>query len=93
MRYETRPGSAAYLDELDPELSQENIDFFHIFEAYNCIKEWFDSHEHRRQYVANEFYGALFEHVQVIWYEAPDDVDANTLFRTAQRWTHPADRC
>ncbi len=32
------------------------------------------------QYVANEFYGALFEHVRVIWYEAPEDVDATTLF-------------
>ena len=30
--------------------------------------------------MANEFYGALFEHVKVIWYEAPDDVDSTTLF-------------
>ena len=30
--------------------------------------------------MANAFYGALFEHVKVIWYEAPEDVDANKLF-------------
>ena len=81
LRYETKADSADYLDAPDLERSQQNIDYFHIFAAYGCIKEWFDSHEHRRQHVANAFYGALFEHVKVIWYEAPDDLDANTLFR------------
>lgn len=80
LRYETREGSAAYIDAPDPELSQQNIDYFHIFEAYSCIKKWFDGHEHRRQFVANAFYAALFEHVRVIWYEAPEDVDATDLF-------------
>ncbi len=41
---------------------------------------WFDAHGGRRQYAANKFYDALFEHVRVIWYEAADDVDATTLF-------------
>ena len=81
IRYETREGSADYLEAPDPELSQQNIDYFHIFSAYNCIRAWFENHGHRRQFVANAFYGALFEHVKVIWYEAPDDVDANALFR------------
>ena len=81
MRYETREGSAAYLEAPVRELSQQNIDYFHIYEAFSCIKDWFDSHGHRRQFAANAFYGALFEHVKVIWYEAPEDVDANTLFR------------
>jgi hypothetical protein len=80
LRYETRVDSAAYLQELDPDLSQQNIDFFHIYECYRCIREWFDAYAGRRQYVANKFYGALFEHVRVIWYEAADDLDATTLF-------------
>jgi hypothetical protein len=80
LRYETRVDSAAYLEELDPERSQENIDFFHIHEAYRCIAAWFDDHGNRRQYVANKFYGALFEQVRVIWYEAASDLDAATLF-------------
>ena len=80
MRYETRPDSAPYLEELDAELRERNIDFFHIYEAYRCISEWFDGHGHRRQFVANKFYGALFEYVRVIWYEAPDNLDASTLF-------------
>ena len=80
LRYETRPGSAAYLEQLDPGRSQENIDFFHIHEAYRCIREWFDAHGARRQYAANKFYDALFERVRVIWYEAADDLDSATLF-------------
>jgi Protein of unknown function DUF262 len=80
LRYETRPGSAAYLEQLDSSLSQENIDFFHIHEAYRCISEWFDAHGPRRQHAANKFYGALFEQVRVIWYEAAGDLDAVTLF-------------
>jgi Protein of unknown function DUF262 len=80
LRYETRVDSAAYLEELDPDLSQKNIDFFHIYESYRCISEWFDAYAGRRQYVANKFYDALFEQVRVIWYEAADDLDATTLF-------------
>lgn len=80
MRYETRPDSGQYLKSLDEARSQRNIDFFHINEAYRCIREWFDAHGSRRQYVANKFYEALFEHVRVIWYLAPNDLDAVTLF-------------
>lgn len=80
MRYETRSDSADYLRAPDPALNEKNIDFFHISEAYRCISEWFESHGHRRQFVANAFYGALFEHVRVIWYEAPEELDATDLF-------------
>lgn len=80
MRYETRPGSAAYLESLDPASSQQNIDFFHIHEAYQCISRWFEEKGAKRQWYANKFYDALFEQVRVIWYEAPEDLDATTLF-------------
>jgi Protein of unknown function DUF262 len=80
LRYETRPDSAAYLEQLDPGRSQENIDFFHIHEAYRCISEWFCAWGTRRQWAANKFYDALFDQVRVIWYEAADDLDATTLF-------------
>jgi hypothetical protein len=80
LRYETRPDSAAYLEELDPSLSQQNIDFFHIYEAHQCISEWFDARAARRQWAADKFYIALFERVRVIWYEASEDLDATTLF-------------
>ena len=55
--YETRPGIEAYLQELDAARSEINIDFFHLYSAYDCIRAWFDAHGARRQYVANKFYG------------------------------------
>lgn len=78
--YNTRPGSERYLQELDAERADTNIDFFHIHRAYECIRAWFDAHGARRQYVANKFYGYLFESVRVIWYEAPTELDSTTLF-------------
>ena len=81
LRYETREGSAGYLEWPDPALSHLNIDYFHIAKAYKCISEWFEAFGGRLEFEANEFFGALFKYVQVIWYQAPDDVDGNALFR------------
>lgn len=78
--YDTRPDSETYLQALDPERADSNIDFFHLHGAYECIRAWFDAHGARRQYVANKFYGYLFESVRVIWYEAPLGLDSTTLF-------------
>jgi hypothetical protein len=80
IKYETRPDSETYLQEPDAARSDSNIDFFHLYAAYDCIRAWFATHGSRRQYVANKFYGYLFESVRVIWYEAPHDMDSTTLF-------------
>jgi hypothetical protein len=78
--YDTRPGSETYLQELDADRAESNIDFFHLHTAYECIRVWFGAHGARRQHVANKFYGYLFESVRVIWYEAPNGLDSTTLF-------------
>lgn len=80
LHYETRPGSQTYLKSLDPDGHEQNIDYYHLYQAYACIEQWFDAHDNRRQYVANKFYEALFEKVRVIWYEAPHDMDSTALF-------------
>lgn len=81
IRYETRPGSAKYLEQPDPDLSQDNIDFFHIHEAYQAIHDWFTNRKDDVQTVADELRIALFRHVRVIWYQAPrGEVDATKLF-------------
>ena len=78
--YDTRPGSAEYLETLDPDLRNRNIDFFHLFQAYECISEWFARHSvNQRQVVADDLFGAFMKSVRVIWYEA-HDVDATELF-------------
>lgn len=79
--YETREGSAEFLNSIDPERAAENVDFHHMYRAYRTIDDWFSAHDTRRQHAANSFYGALFESARIIWYQADDDVDATTLFR------------
>ncbi|REG48989.1 uncharacterized protein DUF262 [Paraburkholderia sp. BL6669N2] len=80
IKYDTRSGSEDYLQKLDADRANSNIDYFHLHRAYGCIRAWFDAQGPRRQYVANKFYGYLFESVRVIWYEAPKDQDSTTLF-------------
>ena len=79
LEYETRAGSADYLDRLDEESSQSNIDYFHMHQAYRTITDWFEQKPDKVQVGVN-FYLALAERVMVIWYEAPPEVDATTLF-------------
>lgn len=78
--YETREGSKAYLDQLSEADANRNIDFFHMFRAYRCIEEWFAKFEHRTTHEATRLYGYLFDHVKVLWYEAPQEVDSIDLF-------------
>jgi len=83
IRYETRPGSATYLETIDPDRHQENIDFFHMYEAKKAILEWFD--EKGRPY-ALTFLQALLngdeigKNVKVIWYQINEEIDATSVF-------------
>lgn len=80
LHYQTRPGSQAYLKTLDSAQHQGNIDYYHLYKAYECIGQWFEAHGQRRQYAADKFYASLFEKVRIIWYEAPSDMDSTALF-------------
>ncbi|MDP2233133.1 MAG: DUF262 domain-containing protein, partial [Actinomycetota bacterium] len=80
LEYETRPGSKAYLDVLDEELSETNIDFAHMFRAHRCIEEWFEQFGVDAPDEAIRMYIHLGEGAKILWYEAPSDVDAVELF-------------
>ncbi|MBM4722847.1 DUF262 domain-containing protein [Rhodococcus hoagii] len=80
LEYETRPSSQAYLSDLRAEDREKNIDFFHIFQAYECIGEWFERQPNMIQ-AAIDFYTATSKSLQVIWYEAPEHMDSKELFR------------
>jgi len=84
LAYETRPGSAPYL--LDPIEAQRNtnIDFFHMYQAFDCIERWFQktaeqSEDGQVAGVADDMYRHLREQVHVIWYDAGEQ-DSITLF-------------
>lgn len=81
LEYETREKTQAFLDNMDPQLAQTNIDFFHIYQAYTTIKDWLeetfpadtDSHLYKLcNYVK--------EKVKVIWYEVGAEADPIVLF-------------
>ncbi len=80
LEFETRGGSAEFLNNPSEGLRRDNIDFHHIFAAYTHIDQWFAQYEHRKQWAANRFYDYLFESVRVIWYEAAKELDSIALF-------------
>ncbi|MBQ8739655.1 MAG: DUF262 domain-containing protein [Clostridia bacterium] len=79
LTYETRLNSATFLQNIDSDQADENIDFFYIAQAYQTIDEWF-----RKQpndvVAADDVYGSLVKHVKIIWYEVGEDEDAIGLF-------------
>ncbi len=68
--YETREYSEEFLNNIENkthEESKSNIDFFHMYNAFQCIKNWF--YEHDTQLTT--FRENIFNLVKVIWYEIP----------------------
>lgn len=81
MTYETRPGSAAFLDSPSQAASLGNIDYFHIYQALQSIEGWF-AEQSNETLAAIELFTALSKTVYLIWYEAPNTAEFNsrTLF-------------
>ena len=79
LSYETRDKSAEFLNNIDASLADSNIDFFHIYQAYHAIDDWFKSQEDD-VVAADDIYGYLVKYVKIIWYEVGEDEDAIALF-------------
>lgn len=79
LTYETRLNSAAFLQNIDPTQADNNIDFFHIAQAYQTIDEWFKK-QSDDVVAADDVYGYLVKHVKIIWYEVGENEDAIGLF-------------
>ncbi|WP_083435459.1 DUF262 domain-containing protein [Pseudarthrobacter siccitolerans] len=84
LTYETRLGSRDFLETLDFSRRDENIDYYHIAQAYEVIGEWFDEQPNATQAAIN-LHTALANWVYVIWYEAPPGTDATALFTRLNR--------
>jgi len=81
LSYETRENSADYLKSLDKMSRDEktrdnNIDFFHIWQAYQTIREWFKTRINILHYIQ----GAFLNEVKVIWYEVDQSVGPIDVF-------------
>jgi hypothetical protein len=80
LEYRTRHGSQKYLKNPDKEQSGDNIDYFHIYAASECIRQWFEAQDDQAQ-AAIDFQTDLKKRVKVIWYEAPEETDSIDVFR------------
>ena len=81
--YETREGSAEFLLHPTPEGAVQNIDYHHIFEAYNAVTRWFDKRDGGlRLRLLDCLTGpdGAAPNVRVIWYELNEDQDPVNVF-------------
>lgn len=76
LSYQTRRDSKDYLSTLNPALKDKNIDYFHIYQAFELIKEWFGP----RQNMVQVFESALLNDVKIIWYELQESTNAIEVF-------------
>lgn len=77
--YETRPLSAEYLTTLAARGKDDNIDFAHMYAAYQHIRSWLEERPDQQSYIST-FYRHVCKFVHVIWFEAPASVESTTLF-------------
>ncbi len=77
IEYETRPNSAAFLNDPQPSQANENIDFFHIVAASEAIRTWFLD----KGSYTNDVESAFLLKVQVIWYELAPDAKPVEVFQ------------
>ena len=80
--YETRDKSEQYLQSLDPQDQNSNIDFYHLYHADRAIQKWFQQwgDKFAQNATANDMLSYLFKSVGIIWYEAAPTTSATELF-------------
>ena len=82
IEFETRERSKDFLQNISEEMNEDNIDFYHISNAYTFIQEWFEVKEQEEATIVDEFYICLGKYTKVIWYEiGPDEVEIDVFTR------------
>lgn len=82
--FETRgEANEPFLEQIDPARAKENIDFFHISEAYKAIEAWFSDRDamHKLkllQHLLND--NEAGRNVKVIWFELAEHDDSVAAF-------------
>jgi len=86
LEYETRKDSADFIkvlaekieNEADVDKGESNIDFFHIYNNYQCIVDWFKK-QNELKFDEFEFSTKFKQYSKIIWYESKED-DAIAIF-------------
>lgn len=83
IEYETRPDSQHFLTNMDQSKKEENIDYYHMVNAYQTVKAWFEAKDGN---VMLSFLQGLLnddtagKNVKVIWYELSEQENAVDVF-------------
>lgn len=83
INYVTRTSSKEYLNTLDPEHSEDYIDFYYMYDAYKTVKRWLDNksdNENELPIIAMDISAAFLRQVKVIWYEVDSSENSEKLF-------------
>ena len=81
LTFETRgETNDAFLADINLERADENIDFFHICEAYRAIEDWFSRRDgnHKLELFLND--DEVGKNVKVIWFQLSDTEEAVDAF-------------
>ena len=68
IEFETRAGFDGFLASPTREAAEQNVDFFHLFEAIDAIAEWFKD----KSSFVNDVESALLNRTKVIWFQLAD---------------------
>lgn len=83
IRYKTRKDSEHFLQNINLNLEDDNIDYYHFCQAYKTIEGWFNSKDKNAKV---NFLTTLLnpddegKNVKVIWYEVGNDTNAIDIF-------------
>ena len=88
IEYETRNtesvNSKEFLQNIDSKNEKDsklNIDYYHIFKAYQKTKEWFQAKTNQgHSSISSDFITPFLENTKVIWYEVTAEKDAIEIF-------------
>lgn len=80
IEFQTRKKNESFLKNIDSDLCNDNIDFFHINKAYSAIKDWFEELEANEPTIKEEFFINLGKYTKFIWYEVNPDDDEIEVF-------------
>lgn len=81
--YETRRTTTSFMTDISKDRADSNIDFYHIYHADLCIREWVEKSFEDENFMADaidRLFGYLINKVKVIWYEVSEDEDPVALF-------------
>ncbi len=65
LTYQTRPSLDSFLIEPTEEAADDNVDFFHIYQAIETIEAWFATRDSEVEVIKS----ALLNNTKVIWFE------------------------